>query len=194
MAENEKVVTDNEVEEPLDLPEVKEGEEDTTNWKEEALKLRDKAISQRERTKVLKQELKKAKDAVDVITASKKDIPPAKTGELDETTLDYLDLKGINEAEDIKIIEDIVKKTGLTVRQVLKDEYVQTKLTANKAKREVKDATPSRTNRGGSQESDIAAAIAKFEQTGVLPTDFALKSAVINAAVDRSNTNKPAWH
>jgi hypothetical protein len=190
--ENQEV---EEKDENLELPpDPKEGEEDTTNWKEEALKLRDKAISQRERTKAIKQELKKAKDAVDVITASKKEPIPAKTGELDETTLDYLDLKGINEAEDIKIVEDVVKKTGMTVRQVLKDEYVQTKLTANKAKREVKDATPSRTNRGGSQQSDVAAEIAKFEQTGKLPDDFALKSAVINAIVDKANTNKPSWH
>ena len=183
-----------EVEESLDLPEVKEGEEDTTNWKEEAQKLRDKAISQRERTKALKQELKDAKKAVELI--KKPEPTPTKTGELDETALDYLDIKGISEAEDIKVIEDIVKKTGMTVRQVLKDEYVQTKLTANKAKREVENATPSSDRRGGggNQSDDLASAIAKFEATGKLPEDFALKSKVINATVAKSDSNKPSWH
>jgi len=121
--------------------------------------------------------------------------PKAGTGELDETALDYLDLKGVSEAEDIKIIEDIVKKTGMTVRQALKDDYVQTKLTANKVKREVEDATPSAGKRGGgSQATDIASAVEKFERTGVLPDDFELKSKVINAAVAKSSTNKPSWH
>jgi hypothetical protein len=47
-----------EVEENLDLPEVQEGEDDTTDYKAEAIKLREKAIAQRERTKELKAQLK----------------------------------------------------------------------------------------------------------------------------------------
>lgn len=117
------------------------------------------------------------------------------TGELDETQLDYLDLKGISETEDIKVIEDIVKKTGMTIRQALKDDYVVGKLDKNKANREVKDATPSASKRsGGSQTNDLATAIAKYDANGTLPDDFALRSAVINAKVEASNTNKPAWH
>src|SRR5207244_2538156 len=108
--------------------------------------------------------------------------------------LDYLDLKGVTENEDIKVIEDVIKKTGITVRQALKDDYVQSKLQANKSKREVSSATPSATKRGGNQQNNIAAAIAKFEQTGELPSDYALKTEVVNAVTDRSNPNKPAWH
>lgn len=189
--ENEEGV---EVEETLDLPETVEGEEDVTDWKAEAQKLRDKAISQREKTRTLKQQLADARKAAELIAGSKKEPSPKSTGELDETQLDYLDLKGVSEAEDIKVIEDIVRKTGMTVRQALKDEYVVAKLDANKAQREVKSATPSSTKRGGNQTTDIDAAVAKFEQTGELPTDFALRSAVVNAKVDKSNTNKPAWH
>lgn len=122
---------------------------------------------------------------------------PSKTetkAELDETQLDYLDLKGITESEDITIIENIVKKTGMTVRQALKDDYVLSKLDANKADRDVKSATPSSTKRGGSQTNDVASALAKFDQTGELPDDFTLRSEVINATVERNNTNKPSWH
>src|SRR3990167_4448689 len=124
--------------------------------------------------------------------------PKAGTGELDETALDYLDLKGVSEAEDVKIIEDIVKKTGMTVRQALKDDYVQAKLTANKGQREVKDATPSGTKRSGnSGGTDIATAIAKYEQANYdpasLPDNFALRSAVINAITAKTDPNRPAW-
>lgn len=118
----------------------------------------------------------------------------AKTGELDETQLDYLDLKGITDNEDIDVIQSIVKKTGMTVRQALKDDYVLKKLEANKAQREVKGATPSSTKRGGNNSGELASALAKFEATGELPDDFALRSAVVNAKVDSSNGNKPAWH
>lgn len=190
MEKNEEVEL--EVEETLDLPEeVEEGEEDSTDWKAEAKKLQNKAISQREKTKGLKQKLADKDKAIEALAGTK---APVTAGDLDETQLDYLDLKGIGESEDIKVIEDIVKKTGMTVRQALKDEYVQSKLNTNKQAREVRGATPSATKRGGNQSNDIASAIAKFEQTGELPTDFTLRSAVVNATVSKSNSNKPSWH
>src|ERR1700752_1822811 len=94
-----------EVEENLDLPEVKEGQEDTTDWKAEAQKLREKAIAQRERTKSLKDQLKEAKAAVETAKVPKQTQDPSKADKLDETALDYLDLKGISESEDIKVVE-----------------------------------------------------------------------------------------
>lgn len=180
------------VEESLDLPAVVEGEEDTTDYKAEALKLRDKAIAQRERTKALKKELSDTKKAVEIAAGIKKP-DPVKTGDLDETQLDYLDLKGVNEAEDIKVIEDIVKKTGQTVRQALKDDYVIAKLTANKAKRDVQGATPSSTKRAGGQVGDVASAAAKFKETGVLPEDRELANAVVDSVAKAGNDRLPPW-
>jgi hypothetical protein len=116
-----------------------------------------------------------------------------KTGELDETQLDYLDLKGINEEDDIKIIARHVQRTGESVRQALKDEYVTSKLDANAKSREVKGATPSATKRGGNQVNDVASAIAKWEQTGELPSDFTLRSEVVNKIADAGGSRKPSW-
>lgn len=181
------------VEENLELPKVEEGEEDTTDYKTEALKLRDKAIAQRERTKALKKELADTKRAVEIAAGIKKEPTLVKTGELDETQLDYLDLKGVSEAEDVKVIEDIVKKTGQTVRQALKDEYVVSKLAANKAKRDVQNATPGGTKRSGGQVGDIASAVAKFKETGTLPDDYALATAVTNAVTNADNVHLPPW-
>lgn len=161
-----------------------EEEKDTTDWKakyeETAGRLK------RAETKLEKSKIEKKADEI----LEKR----SQTGELDETQLDYLDVKGYTEPEDLKIIERHVQRTGETVRQALKDEYVVSKLNANKSQRDVKNATPASTKRGGNQTNDLASALAKFEQTGELPTDFALKSAVINAKVDKSNTNKPNWH
>ncbi len=188
-----------EVEETLDLPEVEEGEVDTTDWKAEATTLREKAIAQRERTKALKQQLAEAKQAVEAAKKPQTTQNASTADGLDETTLDYLDLKGISADEDLQVIESIVKKTGMTVRQALKDEWVSAKLTANKAAREVKDATPSSTRRsGGNQGTDLAVLITKYEQSGfdakALPEDFALRSKIINAVADKQNTNRPSWH
>ena len=156
-----------EVEVDLDLPETKEGEEDTTDWKAEATKLREKAIAQRERTKSLKEQLK-------TITAEKEkkvEITPVKpTGELDDTQLDYLDLKGYTEDEDIAVIKSIMKKTGQTVRQALKDDYVIAKLKDLKVARDVKNATPTATKRSGQQASDNEDYwFQKYEVGGELP-------------------------
>ena len=182
-----------EVEEILDLPEIKEGEDDTTDWKAEAEKLQHKAISQRERTKTLKKELADARKAVGVVAGSKETPSQPKTGELDETQLDYLDLKGITDSEDITVIQKVIQKTGQTVREVLKDDYVVAKLASLKAERDVKSATPSSTRRGDVS-GDISSAVAKFEASGVLPDDFELASKVTDAVTAKGNRNKPSWH
>lgn len=188
-----------EVEESLDLPEEPaEGEEDTTDWKAEATKLREKAIAQRERTKSLKDQLKEAKTKLDTVAPPKTTQNASKADGLDETALDYLDVKGVTEREDIKVIENIVKKTGMTVREALKDEYVKAKLETNKATRDVKDATPSSTKRaGGNQGNELSTAIARYESSGFnpdnLPEDYKLRTAVVNAIVAKQSTNKPSW-
>ena len=183
------------VEESLDLPEIAEDQEDTTDWKAEAKKLQDKAIAQRERTKALKA---KAKDAeAKLAELAKNFVKPSelpKTGELDETQLDYLDLKGITEDEDISVIRKVMKNTGDTLRQVLKDEYVVTALKANKEARENKAATPSATKRAGAQQDSLEAATAKYERDGTLPADFDLRKKVVNAMYLKKKGNAPAWH
>jgi len=176
--------------------------DDATDWKAKAQEIeqkrREDGIRARERTKALKDQLADAKKAVDAVKPPKTTQDASKANGLDENALDYLDVKGVSEREDIKIIEDIVKKTGMSVREALKDEYVQAKLTANKAAREVKEATPSSTKRaGGNQGTDLSAAIARYEQSGydakTLPDDFKQRSAIINAVAAKQSTNKPSW-
>ncbi len=118
-----------------------------------------------------------------------------KTSGLDEAQLDYLDLKGYSDDDEIAVIQSVVEKTGLSVRDALKDEYVQSKLASLKAAREVKDATPSSTRRStGASADSVAAAVAKFEKSGIMPDDFDMKIKVIDALAAKTNTNKPSWH
>ena len=192
--------------EPQDVvaPEVDEIEEeapeptpeptdDLNELKSRIKTLEEKSITNRERRRADKAEITRLKRLVE----SKRDEAPQKqkTGELDETQLDYLDLKGITDQDEIDLIQKVMRSTGQTVRQALKDEYVVDRLEKLRAQREVKNATPSSTKRSGSgQANDLALAISKFEQTGQLPEDFTLRSAVVNAMEARTNGNKPAWH
>lgn len=180
--ENEQLIDDVLDDEPLEEVE----ETDDTDWKAEAQKLREKAIASRERTKALKAQVKE-------LTPAKVE-PKVKTDELDEAQLDYLDLKGITDQAEIDIIQKIVAKTGMTVRQALQDDYVTSKLDALRAEKEVKGAIPSSTKRGGGQVDTLTVAIAKFEKDGSLPDDFKLRSDVVNAIADKNNGNKPSWH
>ena len=182
-----------EVEETIELPAVVEGEEDLTDYKAEALKLRDKAIAQRERTRSLRKELSDTKRAVEIAAGLKKEPTPVKTGDLDETQLDYLDLKGVTEAEDIDVIQKVMQRTGQTVRQAFGDDYVISKLAVNKGKRDVQNATPSNMKRAGGQVGDVASAAAKFKETGILPEDRALANAVVDSIAKAGNDRLPPW-
>lgn len=130
----------------------------------------------------------KAEEAVETAQQLK-----AKTGELSETQLDYLDLKGVTDESDIDVIQKVMQRTGQTVRQALADDYVVQKLAANKAKREVQAATPSSTKRAGGQVGDVASAAAKFKETGVLPDDQALANAVVDSVAKAGNDRLPPW-
>lgn len=171
-----------------ELEEVEEDTTDDTDWK--ALALKNQGIAKRLQTKLAKASEKKEEPA-----PAKETKTEFQTGKLDETQLDYLDLKGISDQDEIDIIERIVAKTGQTVRQALKDDYVVAKLESLRAEKEVKDATPSSTKRSGSGTGDnLATALAKFNKDGTLPDDYTLRTAVVNALEKQSSGNAPSWH
>lgn len=185
---NEPIVEETDVEEAEEL--APEPTDDLNELKSRLKRFEEKSIAQRERSRIMRQEIEKLKKA-----ATPKEQSEPKTGELDETALDYLDLKGITDDDEIDVIRKVMQKTGVTVRNALKDDYVQAKLEKLRADKAVKSATPSSTKRSGGQLGEVEAAIAKYEQSGgtVLPEDFALRSAVVNALYERKNHNKPAW-
>jgi hypothetical protein len=163
--------------------ETAEDSDDPAILKARIKKLEEKAIAQRERTRLIKQE--KAK-----LEAERSKKPD----ELDNADLAYLAAKGFEDDEEIAFIHKRMTKWDMSLRDVLKDEDVQEKLKSLKIEREVKLATPSSTKRGaGNAGENIDYWIAKYERTGELPANFELKSAVVNAYVAKANPNRPAW-
>lgn len=163
-------------------------ETDTTDWKAEAEKAR--GIAQRLKTKLEKANKPKEEKEEKSVPVKKE----ATTDGLDETQLDYLDLKGVSDEDEIAVIEGVIKKTGQTVRQALKDDYVIAKLEKLRADKAVKDATPSSTKRSGNQQSDSSSIISKFEATGVMPEDFASRNVIVDYLVKKDRSNAPSWH
>ena len=134
----------------------------------------------------MKKEIPPAKDKIEVA-------PEATTGELSETQLDYLDLKGITDDEELKVIKSVMQRTGLTVRKALNDEYVQVKLKEIKDRKSAQAATPS-SNRGGQVQNDrIDWWLVENERTGKLPDDFDLRVKVVEAKERKYSTATPPW-
>jgi hypothetical protein len=120
--------------------------------------------------------------------------PVKKAGELDKADYAYFAAKGYDNDEDIEFLQSKMSKWDMNAREILKDEDVIKKLAANKIERDVRAATPGSMKRTSSGTIDnVDYWTAKYEQTGELPDNFELRSAVINAKVDRMNPNKPAW-
>ena len=119
----------------------------------------------------------------------------ATAGELTETQLDYLDVKGITDDEDIALIQSVMNRTGLTVRKALTDTYVQSTLKENQDARAAKNATPTSTRRTGQSENDsVEYWLAENERTGKLPDNFELRTKVIDAKQARAGDDKtPPW-
>lgn len=115
------------------------------------------------------------------------------TGKLDETQLDYLDLKGITEEEDIKVIETVMKNTGKSLRDVLKDDYVVSTIDENRRTRSVKNAIPGSSKRSGVESNSIDFYVNKFKSTGRLPEDFDTRSKVVDAITAESSNKNPSW-
>lgn len=163
---------------------------EATDWEAEAKKAR--GIAQRLRTKLTKATEKKV--AVELAKEPVKE-NASKTGELNETQLTLLEVKGISEQEDIDIVQSVMAKTGKSLTEALKDAYVQAILKSNKEIRETKVGIPGTSKRSGSSNTtNLDAAIAKYQKTGELPDDFAIRTQVVNAIVAKENKNKPSWH
>jgi hypothetical protein len=165
------------------LEEATTEEQDTTDWKakyEEALGKLRRAETKLEKTKIEKK--------AEVIVEKQ-----SKTGELDEAVRDFFDLKGYSD-DEMEVFHKIMEKTGMSHREILKDEYAVAKVTAMRKAQEVKDATPSGTRRAGGQSStDVDYWVAKVEQGGELPKDIELKRKVINRIAGKDTLHTPPW-
>ena len=193
METNETETVVEEVEEDV-VEETPPETEDPAELKARIKTLEEKAIAQRERTKILKQEMAKFKTQSEKLSEKKPEKVETKSGELDEAQMDFFELKGFSDPDEVEVFANIMKKTGMSHREVLKDEYAVGKVAKIREQKAVQNAMPGSTKRSSGGTLGLDAAIAKFESTGELPSDFALRSAVINAKVEKESVTTPPWH
>ncbi len=162
---------------------------ETTDWEAEAKKAR--GIAQRLRTKLTKAQEKKV--VVEKSIEPAKDAP--KTGELDETAVLWLEVKGIKteDADEMKLVKDWQKDSGKNVKAIFASKIFQAELKELRDEKTVRGATPSNTKRGGGGSGDLAAATARYEATGELPKDFELANQIVNAKVAKDSPDTPPW-
>lgn len=174
-------------EEELELPEVAEGEEDTTDWKELALK--QQGINKRLKTKIAK--AKEAKEEEKPKEPEKPEEDKIKTKKSDEITLttgdkallkSYKEIKGTDE---LALCENWINKYKVDLEEMLEDEVFNAKLTKLREAKKVKDATPSSTKRSaGADTSTKDYWVNKYENGTPLkdiPTE--LRRDVLNARI-----------
>jgi len=151
MPNEEKV----EVEELAELPEVVEGEEDTTDYKT----LASQHLASAKRFKKLydKEKLDKKVEA-----KVEKELEKKETEKTDYGQMAFLESKGVSE-EDYDFVLGEVKGTGKELREVLKFKYVQEELKNRKEARETKTALPTSKRSSGAASNETDYWIAKGE-------------------------------
>lgn len=185
--ENEKEVE--EVKEEDDS--TSESDNESTDWKAEAIKAR--GMYKRMETKYMKATEKKIEPPAPK-EEEKEEVKEVKKGELDNADYALLSVKGYEDEEDIEFIHKQMLKWDKSLRETLQDDEIKAKLLSMRQERETKAAIPNSTKRSGKDMSTLELDIARYERTGTLPQNFERRSAVINAKVEKENTNKPAWH
>ena len=174
-----------EVDENLDLPETKEGEEDTTDWKAEAQKLKDKAIRQRERTKALKDELNTLK------VSAKPEAKPenkAESGDLSSGDKALLVAYGVKGKDEIALAQSFMKRTGDDIDTVIGDDIFQARLSKLREAKTSAEAVPSGTKRSVvSPKDSVEYHLDKYENGTMELKDmpFSMRSKVLDAKVKK---------
>src|SRR3990167_6614560 len=150
--ENKEIV---EVDELPTLPEIREGEEDTTDYKT----LASQFASSAKRYKKLydKEKLDKKVEAKVEKELEKKEVEKTDYGQMA-----FLETRGVPE-EDYDFVLGEAKSTGKELREVLKFKYVQEELKNRKEVRETKNALPTSKRSSSAAHNEVDYWIAKGE-------------------------------
>lgn len=122
----------------------------------------------------------------------------ATTGELEAAQLDFFDLKGYSDDEEIAVFQNIMKRTGMSHREVIKDEYALSRIKSIRQEKEVKNAMPSSTKRGAAGSGDTAEAWVQKIEAGTAHLgdikDFKTRAATLTIMEARHADEKvPPW-
>lgn len=172
-----------------EIVEVKDDEgNDTTDWKAQALAaqelaLKNQGIAQRYKTK-----LEKAKEK----SEANPDKKEAKTDGIDYAQEAYLLAHGIREADEREMIEDRMKQTGKSLKEVMENKYFQQDLEGLRADKATKLAIPTNTNRSNPSTRDTVdywkTKIEAGKATLLDIPDIKLRRQVVNSRLEKETS------
>lgn len=109
--------------------------------------------------------------------------PPKEPSESDELTdgqIAILRTEGIKSKDELALFKEIQAETGKGVMDLLDSNYFQSRLTEFRDTKESTDAVPKGKGRSGQTGvTDTDVALAKYKETGELPSDFKTRSEVV---------------
>jgi hypothetical protein len=112
---------------------------------------------------------------------SVKDTPTEKPNELDYGQLALLRTEGVKGSGELALFKEIMSETGKGVLDVLDSSYFKSRLTEFREIQESSNAIPKGKGRSGQTgANDIDMALAKYKESGELPTDFESRNKVID--------------
>lgn len=176
----DETINEEEVEE---LPEVTEGEEDTTDWK--ALAIKQAGMAKRFATKLKKLADKPTEPKPEAPKATQ---PAEKKEILDRVDRAVLSVKGITEPEEIELVERRKAETGRGLEELLATTWFKQELQEFREKATSFEVMPS-----GSKRSNQAArdSVEYWISKGELPpkNQVQLRRDVVNAKMRKAQNN-----
>ena len=113
-----------------------------------------------------------------------KDTPTEKPNELDYGAKAFLKTYGIQGSDELALVKTFQTRTGDDLDTLVSDEVFLGKLNSLREARASANAIPKGKGRSGeSSVTDIDLAVAKFKETGELPSDFETRTKVVDKAV-----------
>ncbi len=159
-----------------ELPEVGEGQEDTTDWKAEALKYQ--GLAKRYKTKA-----EKAKETPAKSEANK---PEKKDASLDYGQLAFYNSKSntvkIEADEDIDYLKQVMEETGKSQADILNSKWFSAEIKERAEIRASDKAVPAHGERIAKSGKDT---VEYWLGKGELPSDSELRMKVVNARIAR---------
>lgn len=100
--------------------------------------------------------------------------------ELTDGQIAILRTEGIKSKAEIALFKEIMSETGKGVLDLLDSSYLKSRLSEFRDTQESMNAIPKSKNRSGQTGvTDTDLAVAKFKETGQLPSDFKTRAAVV---------------
>lgn len=156
---------------------------DNSNDDGGAEKLKEYGENQKIRAEKAERELKALKSKNSEIETPKKE----QSSEPDYARLAFLEQRGVNNADDIKLVQDEASRLKLPLTDILSMEHIKTKLKDNNDQREAQSGMPDSKGRAsGASKGDVDYYLAN----GKTPEDLKLAEKVINARMKKSSTGK----